>query len=116
MIVFTLPYFYFDYSDTVAVVFFFQIIQTLNISILNSGQTTGFIFVFTDLDVIHHVVEVMGMDSVRVLHRQMMRNGVEAMFVPSFPLDCDSFKEEYSAWTDIAHTLWYGVYRPVPHC
>ena len=88
---------------------FFQIVQTLNISILNSGQITGFIIVFTDLDIIHHGVEVLGMDSVRVLHGQMMGNGVEAVFVLSFPLDYDSFKEEYSAWADVAHAFWYGV-------
>ena len=38
----------------------------------------------------------------------MMGNGVKAVFVWSFPLDYDSFKEEYSAWADIAHALWYG--------
>jgi len=49
------------------------------------------------MDIIHHGMEVLGMDAVWVLCGQMMGNGVESVLVPLLPLDCDSFKEEYTA-------------------
>ena len=58
---------------------------------------------FTDVEIIHHEVEVSGMGAVWVLHGQMMGNGVGSVFVPSFVLEDDSFEEEYTTWTNVAH-------------
>ena len=71
-------------------------------------QVTGFIFVFSDVDIIHHGMEISGMDDVQVLHGWAMDMGVKSVFVPSFASECVGFKDAYSVQADAAHGLWHS--------
>jgi len=48
---------------------------------------TDFVFVFSDYEITHHNVEVQGIERVRVLHGHASENGngMESIYIPSFP-------------------------------
>jgi len=70
---------------------------------------TSNIFVFSYVDVIHHGVEVSGMDVVCVLHGWTTGTGVELVFILSLASECINFNKAYSMWADAAHGLWHGI-------
>jgi len=81
-----------------------QIVQTVTVP---SILPTSFIFVFSYVDVIHHGVEVSGMDLVQVVHGWATGTSVESGFVPSFASECMEFKANYSMWA--FHGLRHGI-------
>ena len=62
---------------------------------------TGFIFIFSEMEVIHDEIKTLGMELVQVLHGQGTENGVEAVFIPSFPSSYDLFSEVYNLHADL---------------
>ena len=75
---------------------------------------SDFVFVFSDFSIVHQNVEVQGMDMVRVLHgHQSEGNGVETLYVPSFPSECPQFVMAYNLHADISGGLWSDVFCSV---
>jgi hypothetical protein len=68
-----------------------EIVQTTETGIISTNAVCGMCFVFSDIDVIQKVVEVAGMRLVWLLHGCAKENGVEAVFVPSFPYQCSGY-------------------------
>jgi len=77
-----------------------QIVQTPLVPIIHPEQVTGFIFIFSEMEVIHHGIKILGIELVQLLGSQATEDGVEAMFLPSFPLSYYVFSKVYNSHAD----------------
>jgi len=88
-----------------------QIIQTGISFIIQLGMITDFVFVFSDYEITHQNLEVQGIERVRVLCDCASENGngMESIYIPSFPSQLPSFDMHYNLCADISFALWHEV-------
>jgi hypothetical protein len=86
-----------------------EIVQTTEARVISVNAVYGLCFVFSDIDVLQKGVEVAGMRLVWLLRGRANENGVEAVFVPSFPCQCSGYFDFYTMRADVCHALWFDV-------
>jgi len=68
---------------------------------------TDFAFVFSNYEITHQNVEVQGIERVRVLHGHASENGMESIYISSFPSKLPSFDAHHNLCADISFALWH---------
>jgi len=92
-----------------------QVIQTTEVIELDPSNIIDVAFVFPCVSVMDssNMLEVSGMELVRVLHGRVHDDMFEEVFTPSFPSSYDSFFQCYHANNNLCYRKWSEVVLPV---
>ncbi len=87
--------------------------QTCDVCIISLSGVQGLCLAFSDVNILQCGVEVSGIKLVPLLHGWVTENGIEVVFVPSVPCQCNNFNHMFSMRVDVSYTLWQDVVQSV---
>ena len=78
---------------------------------IHPNQVIGFVFAFSEQDMVANGVEVSGMALVQILQGRLIAGELETVCVPLFPSVHALFHKSYSSQADISFMLWNGIIK-----